>query len=325
MRSAFLLREAALLLVLGVMFAAFSIFVPGFYDWTNVFDRTRHWVAAGLIAIPMTFIIATAGIDLSVGSLVAMSGIVLGLLYRDGHWPIGLAVLAAIGAGMAGGALNGAVISRFGIPPLVATLATMALFSGVATGLSKGRPIGNLPASLQWLSQGDAFVLRFGQGIAAPLPFSLLVLAAATALGWVLMHRSWVGRFTEFIGENEMAARFAAIPVPRMRLGIYTACGLVCGVASVLYTGLYATARPDAARGLELEVIACVVIGGTRISGGHASVLGSLLGLFIIGMLKYGLQMGGVKSEYLIILVGILLILTAVFNEWLFTRTGGKT
>ena len=311
----FLRRESALFAVLLAMFAGFSFFVDGFFDWFNVLDRARYWVVPGMIAVPMTFIIATSGIDLSVGSIVALSGVVLGLMFRDAHMPILLAAVAAVAVGAAAGAFNGSAVSLLRVPPLVVTLATMALFRGIAMGLTKAAPIGGFPGGFTWISQGDLFALPIGKTPAyVPVPVVALIVTAVA--GGLLMRRTWIGRFTEHIGENETAARYAAIGVDGMKFMIYTACGAVCGLAALFHTALYATAKADTAQGMELDAIACVVVGGTRISGGRASVVGTLLGLLIIGILRYGLDMAGVKSQYVIIFVGALLIVTAVFNEW---------
>lgn len=317
-------REGVLALVFAALFVGLAVTVEGFLDPYGLFERTRHWVVPGMIAVPMTFIIATGGIDLSVGSMVAMCGVVLGVLFRDAQWPIWAAAMAAVVAGAAAGAFNGGVSSYLGIPPLVVTLATLALYSGIAMGLSHGSPIGGFPEAFQKMAQGDIFELPMGEAGPAFVPASLPALVLAVLVGWALMRRSWVGRFTECIGENETAAAFAAIDVRWMKFALYTASGLVCGLASLLFTAQYATARADAGRGLELEVIACVVIGGTRISGGSGSVVGSLLGLLIIGILRYGLEMRGMPSQHLVILVGVLLIVTAVFNEWMARRSGVK-
>ena len=316
-RRLLLSREAVLCYLFGAMFAGFAATTEGFLDWFSLLERARYWVIPGMIAVPMTFIIATSGIDLSVGSIVAMCGIVLGLLHSDAQWPIWLAALAAVASGVAAGAVNGGVSSYLRIPPLVVTLATMALFRGVAMGLSKARTVSDFPESFLWISQGDAFKVPLVGDEAVFFPVPVIALILVVALGWVLMRKSWIGRYTECIGENSIGASFAAIDVRRMNLALYTACGAVCGIASLFNTALYATAKADAAMGMELEAIACVVIGGTRISGGEGSVIGSLLGLLIIGILRYGLEMAGVKSQHVVIFVGALLVATAVINEWL--------
>ena len=201
------------------------------------------------------------------------------------------------------------------------TLATMTLFRGVAFGLSKADAISNFPPSFKYLGNGDVFSFTLN-GNPVFVPVALVALLVAMALGGFILRNTWIGRYTLALGENPVAALYAAIPVRAMTLGMYTACGFVCGVASLFYTAVYGTARADAAMGLELEAIAAVVIGGTRISGGQASITGTLLGLLIIGILKYGLDLSGVRSQYVVIIVGLLLIVTAVFNEWMARRAG---
>lgn len=314
-------RETVLFGVLCVLLFVFSLTTDYFMNLDSLLSQSRHWVAPGMLAIPMTFVIATAGIDLSVGSIVGMCGIILGILYRDYHWPIAAACAAAVVSGAAAGAFNGGVSSALRIPPLVVTLATMTLFRGVAFGLSKADAISNFPDGFNWLGDGTLFTFYLN-GEQVFVPATLLGLLATVLAGGLLLRFSWIGRYSLAIGENPVAAAFAAIPVRWMLFGIYTAVGLVCGVASLFYTALYATATANGGTGLELEAIAAVVIGGTRISGGQASVSGTLLGLFIIGILKYGLELRGVESPYVAITLGLLLIVTAVFNEWMARRAG---
>lgn len=314
-------REFALFFILGLLFVGFSIAVPEFLDVYSILENTRYWVAPGMLAIPMTFIIATAGIDLSVGSTVALCGMVLGLLYRDAHFPIWGACLAALCTGTVAGAFNGGVSSFLSIPPLVVTLATMTLYRGIAMAISRAQAVSSFPPAFLWLSQGDLVEIPTGNGPVF-IPFCLVALLLMVALGVLIMRRSWIGRYTEAIGENETAAIFAAVPVNWLKAGLYTAMGLVCGIASLFYTALFTTAKADVATGMELEAIACVVLGGTRISGGQGSVLGTLLGLFIIGILRYGLLLAGMPSQFIIIVVGVLLIATVVFNEWMVRRKG---
>ncbi len=317
LRQMLLSREMALFGLLAVLFIGFALFVEGFLDAYNLFERSRYWVIPGLVAIPMTFVIATSGIDLSVGSIVAMCSMALGLLYNDAHWPIAAAALAAVLAGFGAGAFNGVASSYLRIPPLVATLATMALFRGVAMGFSQARSISNFPDAFQWLSQGDLFAIPISGAGKVYVPAPVLALLLATAAGWIILRRTWIGRFTECIGANETAAEFAAVNVRGLKCALYAAMGGVCGIAALFNTALYNTAKADAAMGLELEAIACVVVGGTCVNGGRGSIIGSFLGLLVIGILRYGLEMAGMKSQHVVILVGLLLIATAVSNEWM--------
>ncbi len=317
-------REAMLAAALLLLFVYFSWRAPGFFDAFNLLERSRYWVAPGLIVVPMTFIIATSGIDLSVASILAMSAMVMGLAFRDLGLPIYAAACCAVLTGLAAGAFNGGIASYLRIPPLVVTLATMTLYRGIAMGLSRARPVGGFPQGFHWLGQGNLFQVPGTAANPVYVPFSLLVLLAVFAVGWVVMHRSWVGRFTELIGENETAARFAGIDASLLKCLLFTACGGLCGLAAIFHTAFYATAKADTALGMELEVIACVVIGGTRISGGRASIPGALLGLLIIGILQFGLEMSGVRSRNIIIIVGLVLILTAVVNERFSNRYTGE-
>lgn len=318
-------RGVALVALLALILLGFGIFVPGFLDWAALCRQSRYWVATGIVAVPMTFIIASAGIDLSVGSILALAGVTLGLLYSDAEWNIYAACAGAVVAGAAAGAINGGVSSYLRVPPLVVTLATMALFRGLAMGLSRARSLGGFPEGFTSISSGrtfGVFGLQVGQ---SALPFSFAAMLFVFLAGWVLMRASWLGRYAECIGENETAAAFAAIDVRRLKTLLYMASGAACGVAALFHTALYATAKADTASGLELEAIACVVVGGTRISGGRGSVTGTLLGLLIIGILRHGLLMAGVRQQYVIIYVGILVIVAAVLNERIALRKGEAT
>ena len=303
------------LLVLAVICVGFGIADENFRDPYNFLDRTRHWVEIGLIGVPMTFIIATAGIDLSVGSLLALCGIVAGLCFQCLGLPLPAALAVGVLAGAAGGALNAVAATLLRVPPLVATLGTMAIFRGLAMGISRADPIRGFP---RWFTDFGS-TAAFGTGDYL-LPYQTLLLVFLVGLGAFVFRRTCIGRWTVQIGENRKAARFSAVPVDRLLFGLYTACGLVCGLAAVIHSSRFATARPGAGSGLELEVIACVVIGGTRITGGNGSVIGTFLGVLILGTLRFGMDMAGVLQQYQIILIGLLVIGTAIFNEWLARR-----
>ena len=300
-----------MVLVLTIMSVAFAWRVENFLDADNILSRSRHWVELGLVAVPMTLIITTGGIDLSVGSLLAMCGIVTGTCWRNLGLPIGVAAVIGIAAGLAGGLANGAISSYLRIPPLVVTLATMAMYRGIAFGVSQADPVRHLPENFVWIGQGRLLNV---------VPVQLLLLVLTVVIGHILLRRTWIGWHTMAIGENETAARFAVIPVRLLKTCLYGFCGFMCGVAAVIHIARYATAHPATADGFELEVIACVVLGGTQIRGGSGSVLATLLGLLTLGVLRYGLDMADFPQQEQIVIVGLLLILTAVFNEYLARR-----
>ena len=304
-------REALLLLMIGGVAAGFGAAIPGFLDPANLADRTRYWVETGLIAVPMTFIIAAGGIDLSVGSLLALAGVVAGLAHTHAAWPLPAVIGVALVAGTVGGLFNALAIQALRLPALVATLATLALFRGLAFGLTGARPISDWPeAFTDWGSTG-----AWQLGAQWHLPWSFLLLLGATAAGAAVFDRHLLGRQARQLGENRSAARFAGISAARVQWALYGASGLACGLAAVVWTARFATAHPGAAQGLELDVVAVVVLGGTRITGGAGSVIGSFLGLVLLGLLRYGLDMCSVTQQDQIILLGLLVVAIAVVNE----------
>jgi len=304
-------RELALLGLLVVICVGFGTTVEGFWDAQNLLDRSRYWVEMGAIAVVMTLVIGTGGIDLSVGSMLALAATTAGVLWRDASAPIWLAAVAGVAAGTLAGAFNGLSIHRLGMPPLVVTLATMAAFRGLAVGVMQADPVRNLPASFQELGQGDF--------VAMPMQLPLLILAGT--IGILALGRSWIGPALLAMGDNPVAARFAGLPIGRLTVGLYAASGMVCGLAGIVYMARYGSINAEiAGRGLELEVIACVVIGGTRIVGGSASVAGTLIGVLILDLFRFGLELSsdttGIGSKQQMIIIGAVVVVTAVLNEW---------
>ena len=265
------------------------------------------WAEVGVLAIAMTAIILTGGIDLSVGSTVALCGVVVGVLWQDCGVSIELAAMCGVTVGIAAGAFNGLLVIA-GLPPLVTTLATMAFFRGLAMKISGAERVTGCPPSVtDWR-------LVAGQ----PIQFWLLI--AVAAIGVVVVHNTTFGRRCYAIGENRLAARYAAIPVKRTDCLLYTASGLAAGLVAVTNAARHNVAVPDAAQGIELQAIACVVVGGTLITGGHGGVHRTLLGLAVISLLDTGLQFLSTRVSFLtaesrLIVVGVLLISVTVWNE----------
>lgn len=305
------MRELVLLLVLIGVCVGFGATVEGFADAQNLMDRSRYWVETGVAAVAMTLIIGTGGIDLSVGSMLALAATAAGVLWQNAGVPIWPAACLGIGVGVVAGGLNGLCVHRIGLPPLVVTLATMALYRGLALGLIKADPVRNLPDGFQ----------RLGQGTFGIVPVQLPVLIVIGVVGILALRRSWIGPGVLAMGDNPVAARFAGLPIGRLTIGLYAASGFVCGLAGIIYMARYGSVNPEiAGRGFELEVIACVVIGGTRIVGGSASVIGTLLGVLILDLCQFGLELSsdvtGIGSQQQIVIVGVIVVATAVLNEF---------
>ncbi len=259
----------------------------------------------GLVALPMTYIIITGGIDLSVGSIFGMSAIILGFMWQDHGWPIEMAIVAAIVAGTIGGFINGLFIVWLGVPPLIMTVATMALYRGVALGISEARSARGFPAEFFEIGRGELW----------GLPHQIWALAIATIITAIVLARTPFGRSLYAVGNNELAARFAGIRVRRVKLAIYMLSGLMCGIAAVFFVSRVTTTRSDMGTGMELDAIAAVVLGGTSIFGGSGSIIGTLLGVILIAALKNGLLLAGYKGDASLVMVGAVLILAILVNN----------
>jgi rhamnose transport system permease protein len=285
----------------------FSITGNNFLTRANGFEIIRLSVEIGLLALALTPVIITGGIDLSVGSLMGLTAIVFGALWHDAGWPIALAALAALLLGLVGGALNAALIARFKLPPLIVTLGTFSLFRGLAEGLTGGaKNYTDFPASFLFFGQG------YWWNVMPPQTFVLL----AAAIGyWLLLQRTSLGRALYAIGHAPAGARYAGIPVERRLSLIYVLSGLMASVAALIYVAHLGQAKSDAGTGYELIAITTVVLGGTSIFGGRGTIQGTLLGLFALVILQNGLRLSGLPAEWAGILTGVLLIGVIVIEK----------
>ena len=286
-----------------------SIQAEQFATIDNLLNQGRFLTEVSLVALIMTFVIVTGGIDLSVGSILGLSAIVLGVAWKKLGLPLPLAILVALSVGTLAGLFNGIIITRFKVPPLIATLATLALYRGLAEGISQARSIRGYP---EWF-----FIL--GQGEFFGIPTQLWIVALFTLLtGFILTYTTW-GRATYAIGANETAARFSGIAVDKTKLFIYAASGFAASLAAIIFVSRVSTTRSDMGMGLELDAITAVVLGGTSIFGGKGTIVGTFFGLILIQILKNGLSLAGVKSDGTYIAIGLVLILTLLISN-LFNR-----
>lgn len=284
-----------------------------FFTVDNLLNQGRLMTEVGLIATAMTFVIITGGIDLSVGSILGLVAILMGVFWKNLGLPLPVAIGFAMCFGTLAGFLNGVIITRFNVPPLIATLGTLALYRGIAEGVSQARSVRGYP---EWF-----FVLGSGEFLGVPIQLWLLgifIVLAAIVLGLTV----W-GRSVYAIGYNETAARFSGIQVDRVKLAVYSASGFAASMAAVIFVSRVSTTRSDMGTGIELDAITAVVLGGTSIFGGRGTIIGTVLGLTLIQALKNGLSLAGVKSDGTIVLIGFVLILTILISN-LFHRNGNR-
>jgi rhamnose transport system permease protein len=289
-----------LVVLLAAEVVVFSLLGRNFLSADNAFEVVRLSVELGLLALALTPVIVTGGIDLSVGSLMGLSAVLFGMMWRDARLPIPLAAAGTLAAGACAGGLNALLITRFRLPPLIVTLGTFSLFRGLAEGLTRGVDnFTGFPERFLFLGQG-----YFLGGVPAQLP---ILLVAAVGF-WALLQRTTVGRGLYAIGLSPDGARHAGIPVER-RLGlVYVLCGAVSSLAAIVYVSHLGQAKADAGTGYELAAITAVVLGGTSIFGGRGTVQGTALGLFAIVVLQNGLRLAALPAELAGILTGGLLL-----------------
>ena len=299
-------NEWVLLLVILAECVIFGVAGHNFATAGNAFEITRLAVEIGLLALALTPIIVTGGIDLSVGSMMGLAAVVLGYLWRDLGLPIPVAIAATLLLGAAGGALNAVLIARLKFPPLIVTLGTLSLFRGIAEGVTGG---------IQHYSGFPAGFLALGQGyVGGRVPTQLFVLAAAAVGAAWWLHRTSVGRALYAIGHSPEGARYAGIPVARRLSAVYIISGLASSLAAVIYVAHLGQAKSDAGTGYELMAITAVVLGGASIFGGRGTILGTVLGLFSIVLLQNGLRLTGQPAELSGILTGVLLVATIMVD-----------
>lgn len=295
---------------LAIVIALFAALAPdrflSAYNFKTVATQT---VIVGLGAIGMTHVMISGGIDLSVGSVIALSSVATAVLLRDGHSPL-VALLGGVGSGAAIGALNGVLITRLRIVPFIVTLGTMGIARGLAKYLANEQTVDAAPG---WLA--DLMVKT-------PAPAWLLVAKGVwitvglAVVASLVLSRTVFGVHTFAVGSSEPTARLAGVSVERVKLAVYTLAGLFAGLAGVLQYGRLTVGDPTTAIGLELDVIAAVVIGGASLSGGRGSIAGALLGAFFMSVLANGCTLMGLPNYVQEILVGAIIVVAVALDRW---------
>jgi inositol transport system permease protein len=283
----------ALVVLVLILFLA----IPSFLTLANLVNVVRQVSINGILAVGVTFVLLTGGVDLSLGSVVALTGVLAARLAHPGQYPVVVPVLVGLLAGMACGAVNGAMIAWGKVAPFIVTLGMMTVARGLALVASGGRPVSDLSSDFTWFGRDAGGV---------PIP---VVILALIALGSFLFLRNMrLGRYIYAVGGNENAARAAGINVKAVKLFAYSACGALAGVAGVVLAGRITTGQPNAGVGYELDAIAAGVIGGTSLSGGVGGVGGTILGVLLIGVINNSLDLLSVSSYYQAIVKGVIIV-----------------
>jgi inositol transport system permease protein len=309
------LRKYLILVILVAVVGLLTLATGGkFLQAQNLINVVRQMTPIAILAIGLTVVIISTGIDLSVGSIIALAAVVAtslaqqpdatNLMYPGLHLPVIAPVLAGLGVGAACGLVNGLLIAGFRIPPFIATLGMMTAARGLALIYSNGRPISKLTPEFNFLGQGEPLGL--------PVPIILLALVAIIAQ--VMLHYTRFGRHVYALGGNEQAARVSGINAGRVKLGIYAFSGLLAGLAGMILAGRIGSGNPTLGTGYELDAIASAVIGGTSFTGGIGTVWGTIVGALLIGSLNTGLDLLNVSNFWQQVAKGVIIVLAIIID-----------
>lgn len=299
------LRQYGIFIVFSIICLIISFISPQFLtvsNWTIIITQAS---INALLAFGVTFVIITGGIDLSLGSIVAVAGVSAAMLAHPDSYPVFVPVFAGLFTGLLIGAFNGFIITKSKIAPFIVTLGTMTIGRGLALILSNGRPVSNL---------SDSFVF-IGSAKIMGIPLLIIILILMFILCSVILNKTILGRYIYAVGGNEQAARASGINVNQVKMAVYSISGLLAGLAGILLTSRITTGQPNAGAGFELDAIAAVVIGGTSTTGGKGSIAGTLIGVLLIGVINNSLDLLNVTSYYQQVVMGIIIIGAVVLDS----------
>ncbi|EJL6430875.1 ribose ABC transporter permease [Vibrio cholerae] len=302
------LIEQKSLIALLFLVVVVSFLNPNFFTVDNLLNILRQTSVNAIIAVGMTLVILTAGIDLSVGSVLALCGAFAATLVAM-EVPVLVAVPTALLAGAALGAISGIIIAKGKVQDFIATLVTMTLLRGVTMVYTDGRPI-----STGFTDTADTFAW-FGTGYALGIPVPVWLMVMVFAGAWYLLNHTRFGRYVYAVGGNESATRLSGINVDRVKIGVYAICGLLAALAGIIVTSRLSSAQPTAGMGYELDAIAAVVLGGTSLMGGKGRIMGTLIGALIIGFLNNALNLLDVSSYYQMIAKAVVILLAVLVDN----------
>ncbi|MCG2837514.1 ribose ABC transporter permease [Photobacterium sp. WH77] len=305
--KAWLIEQKSLIALL-LLIAVVSFLNPNFFTADNILNILRQTSVNAIIAVGMTLVILTAGIDLSVGSVLALCGAFAASLIAI-EVPVLIAVPTALLAGAALGAISGIIIAKGKVQAFIATLVTMTLLRGVTMVYTDGRPV-----STGFTDTADAFAW-FGTGYVLGIPVPVWLMVVVFAAVWYLLNHTRFGRYVYALGGNESATRLSGINVDRVKIGVYAICGLLAALAGIIVTSRLSSAQPTAGMGYELDAIAAVVLGGTSLMGGKGRIMGTLIGALIIGFLNNALNLLDVSSYYQMIAKAVVILLAVLVDN----------
>jgi ribose transport system permease protein len=307
-------RELNVVLAVILLSVVLTFSSDVFLTPANLFSVMRAFSLTAIMAIGQTMVILTAGIDLSVGSTMGLAGLVTAMLIRDGY-PVNLAVVGGLLTGIGVGLFNGLMITRLRLPPFIATLGTLSMGRGLMYWITHGWPV--------TLSFEHPF-LELGQGYVGPVPVPVIVMLIMVVAASIFLKRTFIGRYVYAVGGNEEAAHLSGIRVDGVKVLVYTLSGLCCAVSGLILLARMVSAQPMAGLGYELPVIAAAAIGGTSLMGGEGTILGTLMGAALMGILQNGMVLVGIDTYAQQAVTGAVIVIAVTLDQWRQRRSGAR-
>lgn len=310
LKSFFFQWEWMLVLIFIIVNIVNSSISPYYLSGSGLLNATMTFLDKALIVLPMAFIIVLGDIDISVASTVALSSVIMAVTYNAGL-PMEVAMLLCVAVGTVCGLINGLLIVKFKeLSPMIVTLSTMTIYRGIAYIILEDQAAGKFPNWYKFL----------GWGHVGGIPFILIVFTVFAVIYGLLLHKTTFGRRVFSMGNNITASRFSGVQVDKIKVIIYTLTGLMSGITALFLTSRMGSTRPNVALGYELDVITMVVLGGISTAGGKGRIIGTIISIFLIGFLRYGLGLVNVPAQILLIIIGLLLIFAVMIPNLKFNR-----
>lgn len=300
-----ILSKYGMLFILIALVALMAALSPTFFTSGNLLNIVRQMSIVGIVAIGVTMIIITTGIDLSSGSVIALTSVIVASVAQVDSYPVLFAVAIGLGIGLLCGLINGSIIAKGKIAPFIVTLGMMTAARGAALLYSGGKPIGGLSESFKFIGQGSLF----------GIPVPIIIFAAVAVISYILLNKTKFGKYVYAIGGNEQAAIIAGVNVTKYKILIYGYAGLLSGLAGIILTSRIASGQPTAGVMYELDAIAAAVIGGTSLAGGIGTIGGTVIGALIIGVMNNGLDLLNVSSYWQQILKGAIITVAVLIDS----------
>lgn len=310
-----LFKKFGVVFILVILLIIFTALNPAFLTVTNIINISKQVAIMAILSVGMTFVLLTGGIELSMGSVVSLVVVTISMFVTILGWPIPLAILASIAIATAIGLLNGIIIAKVKVPPLIMTLGMQIFLYGFTYTLCGGTPVYGIPNSLKWV--GQTYVFGF-------LPVSALLMIIIILIGYFVLSKTYLGRYFYAIGSNEETANLSGINSDRIRIMAYTCCGFLVGVAGVVMLGRIGSGQPSAGEGYEMDVLTGCVLGGVSLNGGKGNLAKAFAGILVIGILSNGMSLAGMDAFMQKMVKGLVLMLAVILDSLQYVKIRKK-